>query len=155
MTWFMDMTDEERDSLVTAIQIAVGLSWCEETASPGDAPEWSEDNPAKGQCAVTALLIQEILGGDLMRCVVDGFGSHYFNRLPDGTIVDLTRRQFPEGTVVPDGEPRDREYVLDSEPARNAQTPERYDLLRTLCMRSLLNIVQVAVQTGLSEEDKI
>lgn len=152
MTFFEGMTAEEQDSMVTAVKMAVGMSWCWETASPGDAPEWSEENPAKGQCAVTALLVQEVLGGDLMRCVVEGFGSHYFNRLPDGTIVDLTRKQFPEGTVVPDGEPRDREYVLESEPARNAETPERYELLRTRCLGSLLNIVQVALQMARSKE---
>jgi len=105
-------------------------AWCQRTASPNDAPRWSPDNPACGQCAVTALLVQDLFGGELLRAVVEGFGSHYFNRLRSGDIVDLTVGQFPPGTEVPAGEPRERSYVLDSPGAMNAQTRERYELLK-------------------------
>ena len=56
--------------------------------------------------------------------------SHYFNLL-GGVEHDLTREQFPEGTVVPQGVdktkgfPTTREYVLSFE-----QTVRRYELLR-------------------------
>ncbi|MEA3248796.1 MAG: hypothetical protein U9Q03_00365 [Patescibacteria group bacterium] len=110
----------------------------QDTASPGDAADWSAENPTKGHCAVFALLFQEIFGGELMRTVPEGFGSHYYNMLPHGTLfglpgnthVDLTWDQFPDGTVFPAGEPRDRDYVLNSDAARNAGTPERYELFK-------------------------
>ena len=83
---------------------------------------WSADNPALGQCAVTALIVQDHFGGELARTTVDGV-SHYYNVLPDGTEVDLTREQFPQWNPT---EPatRTREYVLSFEPTR-----QRYQLL--------------------------
>ena len=46
-----------------------------------------------GQCAVTALVVQDFLGGELIRAFVCG-ESHYWNRLPDGSELDLTADQF-------------------------------------------------------------
>ena len=93
------------------------------SASPG---RWTPTNPSIGHCAVTALLVQDWCGGDLLRAKVDG-ESHYWNRLPDGSEVDITRDQFgdPE-PVIPAGEIRTREYVL-SFPA----TILRYEMLKT------------------------
>jgi len=113
------------------IVFLIRSSWDVLTASPGCAAAWSAQNPSWGQCAVTALLVQDILGGGLVRTVVDGFGSHYYNRLPDGRELDLTRSQFPAGTVVPAGEQIDREYVLNSPGAVGARTAERYRLLKS------------------------
>ena len=105
-------------------------AWCKDTCSPGDVARWTPDNPCIGQCAVTALLIQELLGGELMPTSVEGFGSHYYNRLPSGDDLDLTRGQFPADSEVPPGEPRTREYVLDSPRAIAAGTRQRYELLK-------------------------
>ncbi len=110
----------------------------QDTASPGDAPNWSEDNPTLGHCALVACLWQECFGGKLMRSVPEGFGSHYFNGRDAGTLFglpyamthDFTCDQFSDGTVIPAGEPRDRDYVLNSDAARNARTPERYELFK-------------------------
>lgn len=120
-------------------------AWCRETASPGCVEQWSEDNPSFGQCAVTALLIQEIYGGVLLRTYVEGFGSHYYNRFPHGTEVDLTRDQFPEGTIVPPGEPRSMDRTCFSEPAVKACTMPRYRLLKSRC-RELIIRLNEAVQ---------
>ncbi|HVL68770.1 MAG TPA: hypothetical protein VM364_16020 [Vicinamibacterales bacterium] len=38
--------------------------------------------------------------------------SHYWNRLPSGEEVDLTRQQFASSIDVPPGEERERQYVL-------------------------------------------
>ncbi len=67
-------------------------AWC--AATSADPERWTPDNPAWGQCAVSALIIQDLLGGELRRCLVDG-ESHYFNRIEDGTTVDVTGLQFP------------------------------------------------------------
>ena len=105
-------------------------SWDARTASPGCAASWSALNPSQGQCAVTALLVQDIWGGQLIRTVVEGQSSHYYNLLPDGRELDLTRGQFPPGTVVPPGRPVERYYVLESEGAVRARTADRYRVLK-------------------------
>lgn len=75
-------------------------AWTAFTSS--DGANWSRQNPAWGQCAVTACLIADKFGGDLVRVeyeMPDGNkGSHYFNILPSGERVDITARQFAEGT---------------------------------------------------------
>ncbi len=97
----------------------VERAWCAETSTAAD---WSPDDPAKGQCAVTALVVQDHLGGVLLRTVNED-ESHYWNRLPDGTELDLTRAQF--GAWDPGGiTERDREYVLSF-----PDTKRRYELL--------------------------
>lgn len=90
-----------------------GVIWSRETSSDGEG--WQETNKAWGQCAITALLIQDLFGGTLRRCkaiLPDGRSiSHYFN-LVDGRVVDLTQQQFPAGTTFTADEERSREYVL-------------------------------------------
>ncbi len=63
-----------------------------------------------GQCVPTALVVQDLFGGIVLRTNVvkdqlyyRKYGgktfAHYFNRLTDGKEVDLTRDQFlPETT---------------------------------------------------------
>lgn len=106
-------------------------AWTRETSS--DPQGWTPENPALGQCAVTACVAQDVLGGEIVWCDValpDGKTvSHYFNKV-GGQEVDFTRSQFPQGSVVPPGQPKTkghpttRDYVL-SFPA----TQERYDAL--------------------------
>jgi hypothetical protein len=90
-------------------------AWSADTSM---ADDWTPENPAKGQCAVTALVVQDLLGGKLLRAVVEG-ESHYFNQLPDGSWLDLTWSQFPEGAGI-DALPqeRTRDYVLSFEHTR-------------------------------------
>lgn len=116
------------------IEAVLEGAWCRETASPAARKDWTPMNPAWGQCAVTAAALHHWFRGDgieveLLRAEIPGFGSHYWIRLPDGTEVDMTRDQFPERTVVPPGEPRTIEYLLDSENAARAFTRERFERL--------------------------
>ena len=80
-------------------------AWGPDTCDPHDLENWRPDNPSRGQCGVTALVIQDLLGGDLILGEVyvgkSKVGHHYWNRLPDGSEVDLTADQFqPEEAVV-------------------------------------------------------
>lgn len=105
---------------------AIKNAWCRETSA--DPEGWNPQLPALGQCAVTALVVQDGFGGDLLRSKILGI-SHYWNRLPWESgygEIDLTRSQFPHGTPL-DEEPieRDREYVLSF-----PETKARYELLR-------------------------
>lgn len=89
---------------LAAIENAIRASWSAETCDPVDLP-WSRSNPAKGQCSVTALVLNDLLGGELLLAEVrnaDGSrqGVHYWNRLPSGQQIDLTREQFRHGEIV-------------------------------------------------------
>ncbi len=105
---------------------AVRAAWCPETCDDSDLADWTPGNPARGQCGATALLVHDVLGGDLLLAEVllpDGSrqGVHWWNRLPDGSEADLTRQQFaaheviqpPRVVVRPPGLPRrNREQYL-------------------------------------------
>ncbi len=87
------------------IDEAIRACWSSETCDPVDLEDWSDAEPARGQCAVTALVVQDILGGELLVAEVhhaDGTrqGVHYWNRLAGGVEVDLTRAQFTHGEVI-------------------------------------------------------
>lgn len=86
--------------------------------------DWSADNPAIGQCAVTALVVQDLFGGELRRGHTDS-QTHYWNLLPDGQELDLTASQFVVRPVFVDTAVRSREYVLSFEATR-----QRYRRLR-------------------------
>lgn len=49
---------------LTGLEAAIRAAWGRETSD--DPDEWSEENPARGQCAVTALLVRELLGGEIL-----------------------------------------------------------------------------------------
>jgi ADP-ribose pyrophosphatase YjhB (NUDIX family) len=101
---------------VTSLEHTLRAAWCRWTSDPVDQPGWTDANPASGQCASTALVVQDRLGGDLLIADVheaDGArqGVHYWNRLPDGRELDLTREQFRRGEVV--GPPQEIERPGD------------------------------------------
>lgn len=107
---------------LAALRHALAWAWARQTSA--DPRHWSHANPAWGQCAVTALVVQDFFGGVLLRSEMNG-GSHYWNRLSPDEEVDLTRQQFGDGVTIDPGQPRAREYVLSF-----AATRERYELLR-------------------------
>jgi len=87
------------------LEAAIRAAWALDTCDPVDADDWSEANPSRGQCGSTALTIHDLLGGELLIAEVlrtDGSrqGVHYWNLLPDGTEIDLTREQFASNEVV-------------------------------------------------------
>jgi hypothetical protein len=91
------------------VEAAVRGAWARDTCDPVDVDDWSAANPARGQCGTTALIINDLLGGQLLVAEVlraDGSrqGVHWWNRLPDGTEIDLTRDQFTDHEVI--GQPR-------------------------------------------------
>lgn len=105
---------------VTANELATALEavWSRDTSA--DPASWSDATRAWGQCAVTALVVQDYFGGELRRGEV-GAVSHYWNVLPSGNELDFTRHQFPDDVDIANVEPRTREYVLS-----HAGTARRY-----------------------------
>jgi hypothetical protein len=88
------------------IEAALKASWAADTCSPDDLERagWSPDNPAWGHCDVTAMLISDIFGGDLVVGEVyagdEQHGYHWWNRLDSGLDLDLTRSQFRSGQRI-------------------------------------------------------
>jgi len=74
---------------------ALRESWGPDTCFRAD--DWDTDNPARGQCVSSSLVLQDYLGGDLLRFEVDAGAfteKHYSNRLNDGTVIDATYQQY-------------------------------------------------------------
>lgn len=126
------MINTMRTVALEELTAAVSNSWSAETsASP---KEWSNDNPAIGQCAVTACVVQDYLGGDILNSMVtlpDGnTDSHYYNII-EGKTLDLTKQQFPADSVFTEGKPKTkgfastREYCLSYDTTR-----KRYETLK-------------------------
>ncbi len=112
------------------IERALRASWAADTCSPDDLVrmDWTPDNPAWGHCDITALVVNDIFGGDLMLGEVhlDGeqHGYHWWNRLPSGIEIDLTRDQFRRGQTVTAGR------VIKRPAGRPPRRWKEYQLLR-------------------------
>lgn len=108
-------TQRELDHFFAGIR----SSWSDQTSQG----EFNAQRPSTGQCAVTALVLQDYLGGELTRTLVEG-ESHYWLRTPTGEDIDLTADQFDVPVPHETGELRTREYVLSNE-----STQRRYAIL--------------------------
>ncbi|MDI3559042.1 hypothetical protein [Bradyrhizobium sp. Arg816] len=69
------------------VQHALRKAWSLSTSS-----QWTPDNPAAGQCNVTALLVHELYGGELLKTPLPA-GDHFYNRI-EGKRYDFTASQF-------------------------------------------------------------
>ncbi|WP_328911121.1 hypothetical protein OG230_17275 [Streptomyces sp. NBC_00234] len=128
--------------LLADLEAAIRSSWDADTTTPVHRPHWNPDNPARDQCGVTAMVVNDLLGGELIRGEVRVGGVqtdyHWWNRLGMGIEIDLTREQFgPEeivtgGTVVP-------------RPAEIVRLREEYELLRGRVLERLRGQVRVRV----------
>jgi len=126
------------------LEEAIRDAWSEDTADEDD--DWTPDNPSRGQCDITTLVVHDLLGGEVLAADVfrDGVRveAHMWNRLPSGLEVDLTREQFRLGQVV--GEPSVRERPGTFDPAHPRY--HRYEKYLVLSER-------VRATLGLSESD--
>ncbi len=121
-----------KDISIQQLMGILKLAWSRETSFTPE--EWSEANRARGQCVVSALVINDHFGGHFRRYEVE-FGEttekHYANVLPDGVVIDVAGGQYPPGTKMMES-PVDvgnfasiREKLLSDE-----GTLKRYNLLR-------------------------
>lgn len=113
------------------LKAAIEAAWSNETAAADN--DWSPVNPAAGHCDVSALFIRESVGGDLLTAQVFRNGQfsehHYWNILPDGSEIDVTKSQF-SGTET-FGEPTildDR--LFESAGPLNRELRDRLDQFR-------------------------
>ena len=73
---------------VAAVKDLLLRCWSKKTSSL-----WTAENPARGQCGVTALVIQDRFGGEILKTKLDDGGWHYYNRI-NGRRYDFTSDQF-------------------------------------------------------------
>jgi len=94
--------------------------------SGSSSAQWLAGNPARGQCNVTALLVNECFGGEILKTPLPE-GDHFYNRI-DGKRVDLTGSQFAAPIAY-----------LDLASARAGAlagtSPAQYDALKTAFLR--------------------
>jgi hypothetical protein len=110
-----------------AVEEALRAGWDRDTTD--DPDRWTEDNRALGQCAVSALVIRAIYGGDLViATVLDRDGNrtpdgHAWNILPTGEEVDFAFDQFRNGEQL--APPLVTEPVIAGDPHRAHRLAER------------------------------
>ena len=110
-----------------AVERALRASWARDTSD--DPDNWSTDNPALGQCAVSALVVRALYGGDIViATVLDRDGErtpdgHAWNVLPDGRHIDFAFDQFRDGEGL--GPEIVTEPVIDGDPRRAHLLAER------------------------------
>ncbi|MFE9079198.1 hypothetical protein COE20_01200 [Bacillus cereus] len=98
-------------------------SWSIETSS-----KWTLENPANGQCGVTALVIQDIYGGKIKKTKV-GEEWHFYNSI-DGGRFDFTESQFNENLNYLDVESNQEEAFADT-------NEKQYSILKEKIMKEL------------------
>jgi hypothetical protein len=121
---------------------ALSQSWSYDTSSCKS--EWSTDNPARGQCAVTALVIQDYFSGEIIKYSVvlpQGTEGHFCNFLPNGNEYDATKIQY--STTTAEFAPKEvdlrqfanvREKLLADDDTRR-----RYEILKSKVTQKLNN----------------
>lgn len=85
----MDRSERYEAAQDGALRERLRSAWSTETGG-----KWRPDNPACGQCSVTALVLQDLLGGDILKTSVEG-QWHFYNSV-DGQRLDLTATQFEQ-----------------------------------------------------------
>lgn len=100
-----------------------------QTWSPETSSLWTADNPALGQCGVTAFLMQELFGGELLKTNVDG-QWHFYNHI-GGKSYDFTKSQFAEPIQYDDLPATEAEIFKDN-------TYEQYENLKKAYLRDKL-----------------
>ena len=81
--------------------------WCAETCAPRMRAEWTPENPTRGQCSITAFLVQELFGGVVRGIPFRDGTVHCYNVLDMDNaedpaceeIIDLTSEQFDDDEI--------------------------------------------------------
>jgi hypothetical protein len=92
---------------LTQVEHAVRRAWSAETTyASAEYLARAPQRRSRGQCGPTALIVNDLLGGELLVAdlLADGvqLGVHYWNRLPDGSEVDLTGDQLLDDETLHD-----------------------------------------------------
>ncbi|MGF1445020.1 MAG: hypothetical protein ACFBRM_02335 [Pikeienuella sp.] len=105
---------------IRALRAALPAAW-----SPASSSLWTPESPAAGQCGVTALVVQDHLGGDILKTPWRGIW-HFYNRL-DGARHDVTGSQFDAPLAYEDLPATRAEAFADTNSAQYAALSGRLD----------------------------
>lgn len=119
-----------KQALCRELELVLPQVW--DASTSYNPSSWSKDNPALGQCAVTALVVNDLEGGQIISGTVNGF-EHYWNLLPSGKEKDLTREQFRDIAEVTITGMVTRDYLLETDSTANT----RYQRLKRNLKRCL------------------
>jgi len=91
----------------TKLQEALFSTWSLQSST-----RWQSDNPALGQCGVTALVVQDHLGGEILKT---RYGNlwHFYN-LIEGVSADFTVSQFDDKITYDDIPASPKEAFADT-----------------------------------------
>ena len=99
--------------------------WCEYTCAPRLRAGWSKEDRTRGQCSITAFLVQDIFGGKVYGIPREGGNFHCYNVVGD-SLFDLTSEQFGDEVLCYEGNPEQfREIHFAKKEKR-----ERYEYLK-------------------------
>lgn len=127
----MSIVDKRRIS-ESEVAGALARAWRRDTSYDPDG--WSRQNPSWGQCAVSALIIQDLLGGDLLLGKVNGL-EHYWNKIGRNKQLDVTKGQFGSIRSFEGPFSVTREFVLSF-----PDTSRRYQRLRERVLAQLKGV---------------
>jgi hypothetical protein len=102
-----------------AVLAALRRSW-----SKASSTLWSAERPARGQCGVSALVIQDHFGGEILKTPLAG-GWHFYNRVA-GRRFDLTSEQFASLPAYRDLPATRAEALADTNGEQYAQLFRRF-----------------------------
>lgn len=119
------MNSFSNKSLISAFQ----KSWSLKSSS-----KWTENNPALGQCGVTALVAQDHLGGKIVKTKVvkPAVELWHFYNLINNQPVDFTSSQFDEPIKYGNQESNREEAFVDT-------NSEQYAALKLVVENNLKN----------------
>ena len=80
---------------IEQIANALSKSWSLESST-----KWNKDNPSVGQCGVTALVVNDLLGGEIKKTKLPD-GWHFYNFIKNKRY-DFTVSQFKERILYMD-----------------------------------------------------
>ena len=112
-----------KENKIEELRAALFLSWSNQSSTL-----WKAENPALGQCGVTALVAQDILGGEIFKTPY-GDIWHYYNQI-DGRAVDFTESQF-------DSDLRYEDIASNREEAFSDTNQSQYDHLKAAVIKCL------------------
>ncbi|MBO4902307.1 MAG: GGDEF and EAL domain-containing protein [Lachnospiraceae bacterium] len=119
---------------------ALKKTWCAFTCAPRMRDRWSADNPALGQCSITAFLAQDIFGGEVYGEMLPDGNVHCYNAV-GSYVFDLTSSQFSDANFS---------YAQENLQSRETHFAKEEKRLRYAYLRDCLQkYTQGLIPTGL------
>ncbi len=110
---------------IELVEFSICSAWDSSTAFPMPTCDLLRNDRAIGQCAVSAVLLQDYFGGDIKKGIVNGQFKHYWNVI-DGEKLDITASQFCPPITITNEKKASREKLL-----ADSSFYRRYSILKS------------------------